>query len=163
MKSIYIAPLYLIGALSESCDYGEFYEYNDKCMFNCEYNGNYVEIDTLSFEQIASECENVQSAFEDGICDSLDDLVWRDDECDCPYCECSSITSSYEKTISFSPYLSCDLLTCGEIPNYYGNLTDTVYTYDNAISVSSAAEYSYWSCPPRYRPGEERPPVILSR
>merc|ERR1719283_425806 len=59
-------------------------------MFDCEYDGNYVAIDTLSFDFIAEECYEVTLAVVNGFCDSLDDLVWPD-SCGCPYCKCSDV------------------------------------------------------------------------
>ena len=150
MKSIYIASLAAIGAVAQTCggDYGDFREVNGECMFDCEYDGEYVEISTLTFDQIASSCNDVRSAVENGICDKLEDLVYRDDDCRCPYCSCSSESSQYIETISNEPQLECDLCTCGEIPYYYGNMTDLVYDCDYIMSVYEASEYSLFKCPP---------------
>ena len=90
MNFICIAALTIIDVLSQDvdCSYGSFDENpdnNNKCMFNCEYDDNYVEISTLSFDFIKDQCPYVglAAAFFPSDCNSVDDLVYSDANCIC--------------------------------------------------------------------------------
>ena len=148
MGTICITVLMLMRANTENCKYGRFNEYNGECMFDCEYQNNYVATSTLSFDFIAEQCDDVRTANEDGICDNLDDLVWRDDQCQCPYCACSSAGTSYKEVINYNPELKCYEITCDQLPSYNGNITDNIYQRQHKISVFWANEYDLFGCPP---------------
>ena len=150
MKSIYLGTFAVVGTLSQFCDdWGYFKEYNNECMFQCEGSDNYIEINTLSFDpMIINYCSQIEKAYEYGLCNSLDDLVWRDDRCNCPYCSCSSEGLFYRDTTTYQPQLQCDKCICGKIPDYDGIMTDMVYDCQEIINVDNPFDYNFYSCPP---------------
>ena len=113
-------------------------------MFNCEYNGNYVETDTLPFDVIKNQCQNIRLAnqFNPSKCNSLDDLVYRNDTCECPYCKCSTKSARLEEEVSYNgnlyqsdsgPYAACYNCTCQEPLWYWDGITDLIYSCGNAL------------------------------
>ena len=137
------------------CDDGWFYEINGTCKFNCDWEENYVAIDTLSFDTIKESCSDVKYAniLDPSGCKSLNDLVWRNDSCTCPYCKCTKSGSSYyeEKEYSFDgPYKTCYGCECGEAPYYYDGLKgEMIYDCSQLTYANDPTEWEeYGTCPP---------------
>jgi len=120
------------------------------CMFDCEYDNRYVAIDTLSFDFIREECDDVNYAamFYPSECSSLADLVWPASSCDCPSCICSSATTDSEyHTHSQLVSKTCVQCTCAEDQTTW-NDTELVFTCDYVSSVHSPETWNDFSCPP---------------
>ena len=138
----------VMGAVSETiyCPWGDFETYNDQCMFDCN-SGNYAEISTLSFNFIRSQCKNVDIGYREGICNSLQDLVYRNDSCQCPYCKCSSSGSSYPEILKYDPSKECFNCTCGTVPSYY-EIFDKIYDCDQIMEAYNPVDWEFYGCPP---------------
>ena len=155
MKLICIASLTLIGVLSQTdCSYGGFDEdENGECMYNCEWDNNYVEISTLSFDFIKDECSGVSKAaalFPDD-CNSVQDLVYSDESCRCPYCKCSTedLQGVTGTTLKWGPSKYCYNCTCSaDAAENYG-VTDMVYNCDNLGGVNDPWNWDDYQCPPQ--------------
>ena len=80
----------------ESCDYGYFTSIHDDCMFYCSTTDQYVSPSLLSFEEIRYACENIDTAIRmnDIHCNSINDLIWPTNACDCPQCRCDTLDLS---------------------------------------------------------------------
>ena len=155
MKLICIASLSIIGVLSQTdCSYGGFDWVNGKCMFNCEYQGNYVEISTLSFDLIKDECSDISraAALFPNDCNSLDDLVYSDTTCRCPYCKCSTqdLDGEIETLLSYGPSQVCLNCTCSNdaVANTYYGIEEMVYDCDYLYGTSDPINWNNYQCPP---------------
>ena len=150
---IIIFSILALGALSQTdCDYGWFEEDNGECKFDCEYDGNYIAIDDLSFDFIKDECYNVELAAEayPSSCNSLNDLVWRNDSCTCPFCKCSSATSKTIEKMDYNPSKNCYEIECEEAPSYYDGIKDMIFRVSTLDSVYDVFDWNdYGTCPPQ--------------
>ena len=155
MKLITIASLTIIGVLSQTdCDYGGFDEdENGECMYNCEWDNNFVEISTLSFDFIKEECSGISTAAAlfPNDCNSLDDLVYSDTDCRCPYCKCSTenlegVTGTKLQWVSQTCY-NCTCSDTSDANTYYG-ITEMVYECDFLAGVDSPYNWDDYQCPP---------------
>ena len=154
MKLICIASLTIIGVLSQTdCSYGGFSTNpsNNKCMFDCEYDANYVEISTLSFDFIKDRCSGVSRAAEffPSECNSLDDLVYAEDYCSCPYCKCSDLDGEVGTLLSYVSQV-CLNCTCSDdtfINSFYGIEENIIYC-DSLYGTSDPIDWNNYQCPP---------------
>ena len=88
--------------------WGAFIEHNDTCMYWCvnyrlsPEERQYYEPSAPSFAEIRKECDNVDQAARLFGCTEAD-LVYQSDECECPYCKCSTENNigSIEETILY--------------------------------------------------------------
>ena len=153
------ASILVLGAIAaELCDYGYFSEINETCKFKCDWDGNYDDIDSLSFETIMDACDDVKLANEldPTSCNSLDDLLWMNDTCSCPFCQCSSVGAVATEKLSYDtdgPSKSCVQCECQIAPWYYdGIVGEMFYTCSTLKSVQAWDGPSDWnnygSCPP---------------
>lgn len=151
MNLFYICPLIIICTVAQNsiCSYGWFEENNGECMFNCNYEDDFVEPSTLSFSFIRSTCSNVEDAYQQGICDSIDDLVYRADYCTCPYCKCSTSSSELVEVFNLNnPDKTCSNCTCSDAPYDSYGIDDKIYQCTQLISVDSPYEWDLYACPP---------------
>jgi len=166
MKSLITWSLLLISVFSQNnCDYGRFEAVDDygsdifestlsySCMFDCEYDNNYIEIEDLPFDTIKSACSNVErvaNAYPDD-CNSLDDLVFPSDYgyCSCPYCKCSKKNEEGEilTMVSYGPQKECESCTCSASATNYG-IDEMVYNCDQLMEVDDPREWNDFQCPP---------------
>lgn len=148
---VFSSYINLIKSQPADCTYGRFEEEptTGNCMFDCNNDNNYVSISALSFDFIKSECPNVEVAATQGICDGVEDLLYRKDGvCDCPYCRCSSLGQSYEEILSYPPSKECFNCTCKIEPSYA--ISEPIFDcneYD-IIEASNPSEWPFYSCPP---------------
>ena len=147
----------LIGYISADCNYGYFQAQNETCMFNCEYS-QWIPAENLTFIDIVYGCENIRTAnlaYPDD-CNSLDDIVWRNDTCDCPYCKCSTESDeSFFDILSYNsgifdgkgPEKECISCICSTLPPSYG-INGYVYDCKSEMSVTNPFEWDDYQCPP---------------
>ena len=92
MRLIHIASLTIIGLANAGdpyCGGGTFTDGTGECKFICS-DQTYIDIEDLTFDMIKDNCGNVAAAAAiNDNCNSLEDLVYTQDECQCPYCKCS--------------------------------------------------------------------------
>ena len=155
MRPFCVASLAVIcvSSLDEDCSFGSWTNDGGVCSFNCNKAGNYVPASNLTYDLIYKECQNIRILASDGICDSIDDLVWSD-SCGCPYCKCdsNSSTASYiTEVVSWEPSKTCSRCTCEDvhwtldIPN-----AEKIYDCETLIAVDSgdSSQWDFYSCPP---------------
>lgn len=100
------------------CEYGRSEILNDTCNYYCQSGSDatsenkYFNLSSLPFDYIKSECSNVRMAADNGICDGIQDLVYRNDTCGCPYCECQSPQSDLTEYLTNWPTKVCMNCTC---------------------------------------------------
>ena len=147
-----------LGAMSQTdCDYGQFVEVNGECKYNCEYADDYISYDELSFTSIKDQCQNVRLANEayPSSCNSINDLVWRNDSCECPYCKCSDTSSTKDiEDLSYfaaGPRANCYNVECEDLGLQDSGIKDMVFTYsewwNDAYSWFDWIDYG--TCPPQ--------------
>ena len=143
---------------SQTCGYGYFTTSNDSCVFNCEYS-SLIPITDLTFTDITNECDSMRIAntlYPDD-CNSLNDLLWRNDSCECPYCPCtieqneaSTIgITSYEGGLfdGLGPRKECVSCTCSSLPSSYG-IDSLVYECESEMIVDNQLIWDDYQCPP---------------
>lgn len=156
MKLIGIfAVISAIGVFGDDlCDYGGFDRVNDTCMYNCNWDNVYIDIEDLSFETIMEECDNVEQGYANGICTGVGDLVYRNDSCECPYCKCTEMGSTLVEEISYDsdsgPSKQCENCTCSE-PDWWmkrNGITDLIYQCNYLINADNPQNWEFYECPP---------------
>ena len=116
-QSLVMNLLYLMATLAQisngqDCEYGSWGDVHGVCMFTCaDGTAKSTAQSTLSFDFIRSQCADVNRAYEAGICNSSDDLVFRN-ACTCPYCKCSTSNQWYIEQFSYEPSKACYDCTC---------------------------------------------------
>ena len=153
---IIIFSILALGVISGDCDYGYFEEVNGECKFDCEYDGdNYVSLNQVSFDVIKDECSGVRLAAEafPSSCNSISDLVYRNDSCTCPFCKCSSTSSTkvIEELSYYSdgPSKNCYEIECEEPYSWYG-INDMIFRVDTLDSADNPFDWEdYGTCPPQ--------------
>ena len=111
MTAFWFALLVIICVVSsldvEDCEFGYFGYLSTRypCAFHCNNkDSEWLTVDKVSYELIYEACENIRKVASEGICDTLDDLVFRSDECTCPYCKCNGTESDpdiFYETLSY--------------------------------------------------------------
>ena len=150
MKLICIASLIIIGVLSQTdCSSGGFSKKNGECMFNCQWEGNYIEISTLSFDFIKDICTDrvgVPAALFPDDCNSLDDLYYSETTCGCPYCKCSTpdLDDEFLTLYSYGPEQTCYDCFCS---TFIGK-TDELYFCDYEYGTNDPFSWNNYQCPP---------------
>eukprot|EP01084_Bolivina_argentea_P059274 108215_1 len=142
--------LFALGTVSGVfCRYGGWEDINGTCMLNCEYNGLYLQISELSFESIKNTCYNIKDAaeFNPTECNSLDDLIYTDESCTCPYCKCSTNGNEIINQLQYVKK-SCENCTCG-YHQYYDDIEDLIYQCDNLIYSYDQVTWNDYQCPPK--------------
>jgi len=146
-----------VRAQSFDCDYGQFTtNNNDECVYDCEYDQNYVAIDTVPFNVIAEECDYVMAAAKNGYCDSLDDLVWPD-SCGCPYCKCSGDVETDTTYTEFQQLISktCYGCVCSVSTGISSTDTSNIAMCSTFGQVRDGYNWADFSCPPVYCQDED--------
>ena len=116
---LFIASFLICVAWSQGIHCGifddRFIEHNGTCMFRC-YDGyfgdfTYYDPSQLSFAEIRRQCQSVDQAARLFGC-TESDLVYRSDECGCPYCKCYTEDNigSIEETVMYdqNPWYASD-------------------------------------------------------
>ena len=151
---MYVPTILAPGVISQTdCDYGWFEEVNGECQFDCEYDGNYISLDELSFDTIKEDCSDVRLANEafPSACNSINDLVWRNDSCSCPFCKCSSTSSTKTiEKIDYDPSEYCYEVSCEEPYSWYEGINDMIFRYTTLAEANYVFDWEdYGPCPPQ--------------
>eukprot|EP01084_Bolivina_argentea_P238282 400321_1 len=146
-----------VASQKKDCDYGEFTLINNTCMFDCEYDGRYVQLSTLSFEFIRAHCgywsvDTVANLYP-LQCNSTSDLVYSSNSCGCPFCKCSSrndrgTTKTHFNLDSTHMSKTCYNCTCSESSD--NSITDLIYNCDDLEEVWMPSEWNEFECPPNF-------------
>ena len=152
---IILLNLFICGVLSQTdCKDGSFKEVNGECKYYCRTDDRYISIDSLSFDFIKeADCDNIRQAnkYDSSQCNSIEDLVWNNNTCECPYCKCSN-TDSFNYVNYYTYYISFPEVVCLNCSCGYHDIdgiNDIVYNCINlenqAVRVDLWEEYQ---CPP---------------
>ena len=165
MLSVFAASMCIIHVVSQKvdCDYGYFASVNNECLFPCfkQYDSLFVYIDqvtpsSLSFRTIKDACPNVDAVAKIYGC-TIDNLVWPQDTCDCPYCRYESLQETQSYT-TINSHITNDLYTtfhlekgcydCTFEPTSDLGTGDLVYQCNATSIVSHPYEWDHFKCPP---------------
>ena len=155
MNSLIVASLLILRVSSQTCnDFGYFIENNGECMFWCSTDSDYIPITDLTFDFFKSLCITVSGAnlYYPDHCNSLQDLVFRNNSCGCPYCQCinqdgSSSVLQTQKLITDGPLKTCYNCTCSIPPSSYG-INESMFHCDDIIEARFPSDWNDYKCPP---------------
>ena len=149
----------LINGISSSCVFGFFSGTNPDCTFYCNFD-SFISVYNLSFTEIKIQCDNVRiaSLAYPNDCNSLDDLLWRNDSCSCPYCPCTqqqdeSVLSELlyynDDTSHMHPVKECVSCKCSSpSSSNYGGIDGFIYECDTEMIVDDFLGWDDYICPP---------------
>ena len=157
MQTPLVIASFIVNVISQSCEWGNFYEDNtNTCLFDCEADGYYIPLDTVPFDIIKDKCPRIAYAnylYPDD-CNSTSDLFYG--SCNCPYCKCTNPntfdlgerlaygTSTFLPPVG--PTATCVNCTCTD--TLLSHLSETVYDCNLLLQADDPRELEEYSCPP---------------
>ena len=149
-STIFIIYSLLNVVIAQYCDSGQFDTIQGNCKFDCNYNGNYINMSSIPIYTIRKLCPSIDAAMRLYTC-TIDDFVWPSDSCGCPYCKCTTQNSGGD--ISEIEYYkeeqlqkSCYNCTCSASSD--SGITSLIYSCKRLVVADDPFSFGNFRCPP---------------